>query len=612
MSASSISDTTFTFLRKKLKFFLAICIFLALIIFGTLIYHSFFCADKQFETLCNDLFEEFFPSDALSLAFTFSDPPETETLLPIYDKADYLNSAGGNDYLIRLEKIDPERLCDEYAVLYHIMTDYLTRHQKDSDFLYMEEPLSPTGGVQTNLPVLLAEYPVENQEDIEKYLDILEAIPDYLESLGEYETDKKEAGYLMPTDDLNEVITQCDDMRSENGYLLFTEGFSSLLSRVEGLSDSQKKQYTAECERIVTTLIFPAYEALGDTLLVLREENVQRQGLSEKGQSDYYAHLLSLKTGSDKSVTEIEKMLQSRFEILAGEFNTLLPLIKTNPPGDNFTIIQDEPNNLLFYLEDTLQKYFPALPNEVNTSIHNVPDCLLPYTAPAYYFTPRVDDYLDNAIYINKTDITDELSLFTTLAHEGYPGHMLQSTYFLSHEEKKRQDLHGLLPLEKQNALRTAFNYIGYIEGWAMYVELFSYDYAAPTDQMQDDMVKTYCKMLRVDRELKICLYCLLDIRVNYYGDCAECIAPYLKNVGITEDAAIQAVYNYLINEPATYASYYVGFLELLECKELYENYCDQSGISFTEKDFHTFYLDCGPSGFSHIKWMMERHFLQK
>lgn len=601
MSISDSSCSNLSFFQKKLKYFLAVSIVLILCISGTYFYHLYFCPDTQFEKICEDLSNEFFSSDALSLAFTFSDPPQTEMLLPVYHKEEYVKSSQ-NDYLSALKQINCDRLSDKNSELYDILLDYFNRHEADDKFLYLEQPLTPTGGVQTNLPVLLAEYPIKDKADIEQYFDILETIPEYLESLGAYEKDRKEAGYIMPTDDINEVIAQCDKMCSDDGYTLFTEGFANLLANANlSLSSSETELYKAECDRIVTTMIFPAYEALGDTLLLLREENVPRKGLFHYGQRNYYAHLLAQKTGSDKSVKEIEKMLQKRFQVLADDFNNLLILARANPPSSDFEIVSGEPEELLLYLEDTLQQLFPALPYKVSSTIHDVPDCLLPYTAPAYYFTPQVDNYLENCIYLNRSDITDKLSLLTTLAHEGYPGHMLQSTYFLAHEQSDDAKYSSVSPTQR-TALRNALNYIGYVEGWAMYVELLSYDYAIGKDADQDNMLQNYCRLLRTDKELKICLYCLLDIRIHYYGDTIENITPYLCNIGIKDRASIEAVFNYLTNEPATYASYYVGFLELSECKKIYQAYCDAMDIAYSDKAFHQFYLECGPCSFSHIK----------
>lgn len=52
---------------------------------------------------------------------------------------------------------------------------------------------------------------------------------------------------------------------------------------------------------------------------------------------------------------------------------------------------------------------------------------------------------------------------FTTLAHEGFPGHLYQT--IMSYQSG--------LP-----AIRSILNYPGYVEGWATYVEMMSYHYA--------------------------------------------------------------------------------------------------------------------------------------
>ena len=54
------------------------------------------------------------------------------------------------------------------------------------------------------------------------------------------------------------------------------------------------------------------------------------------------------------------------------------------------------------------------------------------YLSPAFYMIPAIDNTSENVIYINKGHITDNLSLFTTFAHEGYPGHLYQNVYYAS------------------------------------------------------------------------------------------------------------------------------------------------------------------------------------
>jgi uncharacterized protein (DUF885 family) len=451
----------------------------------------------------------------------------------------------------------------------------------------------------------LAEFPVKDKKDIEQYLSILEEIPDYLTGLGAYEKDRKEAGYLTPTEDIRRIVAQCDRMCSEEGYELFTGGFSHLLSQAEGISSSEKELYEAECDRIVTTMILPAYESLGDTLLLLREEGVASKGLFHSKGRDYYAHLLSLKTGSSKSVPQIEKCLQNRFQVLASDFNRALTDLTKNANAIDPDVATGTPPELLRLLQKRMQTDFPPLPAGISCQIKRVPDCLKDYTAPAYYFIPQTDNIQDNPIYINEQDIADPLSLYTALAHEGYPGHMLQSTYFLSAAPADDCTLRSGMTSVMQNALRMCMDYIGYIEGWAMYTELLSYDHAARQDSPSELDLRCL-DVLRLSRELKLCLYCILDIRVHYYGDSQNELVPYLNNIGIHDPKTIDALYHYLVNEPATYASYYVGFLEVLECKDAYKKHCLEKNLPYSDRAFHEFYLTCGPCSFDHLRNRMK------
>ncbi len=63
-------------------------------------------------------------------------------------------------------------------------------------------------------------------------------------------------------------------------------------------------------------------------------------------------------------------------------------------------------------------------------------------------------------IYINRASTYTALDLYTTLAHEGYPGHLYQTI------------LSGSTTL---GSVRNLLNFGGYIEGWATYVEMYAY-----------------------------------------------------------------------------------------------------------------------------------------
>ena len=134
----------------------------------------------------------------------------------------------------------------------------------------------------------------------------------------------------------------------------------------------------------------------------------------------------------------------------------------------------------------------------------------------------------------------------------------------------------------------------GYSEGWAFYTEILSFSYAEGDP--------TYLELLRLSREIQICLLCILDIRIHDGGAGVADISPYLARIGIREPADIENIYSYLIGEPGTYLTYYGGYLELLDCKQLYRKKCMSKDMTYSDLAFHTFFLEHGPDSYVNIK----------
>ena len=57
-------------------------------------------------------------------------------------------------------------------------------------------------------------------------------------------------------------------------------------------------------------------------------------------------------------------------------------------------------------------------------------DSLKDYCSPAFYLTVPVDAFENNVIYINEKNALSGIDLYTTLAHEGFPGHLYQTVFF--------------------------------------------------------------------------------------------------------------------------------------------------------------------------------------
>ena len=66
---------------------------------------------------------------------------------------------------------------------------------------------------------------------------------------------------------------------------------------------------------------------------------------------------------------------------------------------------------------------------EPSCTVKRVSPSLEEYSSPAFYLTPPIDVITENSIYINENDPLTGLDLYTTLAHEGYPGQLYQTVY---------------------------------------------------------------------------------------------------------------------------------------------------------------------------------------
>lgn len=212
------------------------------------------------------------------------------------------------------------------------------------------------------------------------------------------------------------------------------------------------------------------------------------------------------------------------------------------------------------------------MPPDTNFQVKTVPDSLAPYLSPAFYLTPPVDATQENTIYINPSQNTDAITLLTTLAHEGYPGHLYQHTF----EQ-----------LDSYDPIRSLIYVGGYTEGWGLYSELYAYDFL--------DMNKTKANALKALSSLNYAICASLDLSVHGMGwNEAQCVS-YLASFGITDTTQIHKLYLQLLEEPGNYLKYYLGYLEICKLKE--------SALALSSNwslyDFHNWFLTTGPAPFS-------------
>lgn len=588
--------------KKQWFFYLFLFLFISLLILGI-----YYVTDdkRQFHRFTEGLFLSDLSGNTLNLHYTLAYPEnyglDGKAVLPSY--------SGGNDSsenqnellssLAALAAISKDKLSSNDAYAYELLERYLKRRLKGEQFTYYSDPFSPNSGMQSGLPILLADYTFRKEQDVIDYLDLIEQTQDYFSGLTAYETEKSKAGLFMADYSAEKVIEQCDmimdKQQLEEGTHFLITTFSERLDELVKqniITQAAADQYISENNRLLTTVMQPAYEQTGDAFILLNGTGTNEQGLFyfPEGRA-YYEYLLASTTGSDRSIAEIKKLL---FEDFQNNYNALIALIRQYPEiadsslADSFALPLADPEEMLSDLQNRMSRDFPCFPIQDQSftpacTIKNVSASMENYCSPAYYLTPPIDDMRNNIIYINGKNSPDSLSLYTTLAHEGYPGHLYQTVY--SQMYMNQND---------DSCIRYLLHYGGYVEGWALYVENLSY-YYAQAQVKTNPYAAAYYEACRLNRNLQLCLYSLLDISIHYEGASLEQVQRILQTIGITNQTTVTGIYQYIVEEPVNYLKYYLGFLEFQLLKE---EAAALWGDSFTLYRFHQFVLETGPSDF--------------
>lgn len=536
--------------------------------------------NQAFQIFAETLFRSEISDDSLSLHYTLKHPQKAGiTTLPrgfsSFSHED-LTQAGYSyeNTLATLQQFCRDSLTKENQILYDVLEETLRFRIQGQKFVSFSEALGPTTGIQAQLPVLLAEFRLDSKQDVEQYFFLLRTLPDYFDSLLALEKKKCEWGTLFCRSTLEHIISQCETFQKEKGSNILRKTFNNKLKYCSFFTDEEKTKACRQLDRYVTDYVDTAYQSLLSglkQLLPLAKENGSLS--SYENGTAYYEYLVSQTTGSSFSIAEWETNMKRK---LKSAEETLLSYAAKDPnlfsSCQSYTTKYRSPNQILAHLERKIQEDFPLL-SRASFEVKYVDEALEDYLSPAFYLTPPVDDSKNNIIYINPSEKYDPSSLFNTLAHEGYPGHLYQTCYMY---EKNLPNLRSIL------------NFGGYTEGWATYAEIYSYKYTGVT--------KDEVGILRNNMIASLCLYGLCDIGVHYRGWNLEKLENFLqKHGGYSSDAAA-TVYHAVVDEPASYLKYTVGYLEFSRLKELAKK---TWGPEYSEKNFHCFVLDMGPMSFS-------------
>lgn len=552
---------------------------------------------KKFDRFLNSCFREYAAENTVTLHFKLSNPSAYGIKTPVSPtygdfSSDTLkkNCSRSKELLQKLYTFPTSSLTKKQKLTWQIFQDYLNESIMNEKYILYSSPLG-TNGLQSEIPVTLSEYRLDNEKDIKDYLSLVNQVPELFTQILDFEQERRNAGLISPSFVISDTIDQIDQFLNaseENNPLI--QSFEDRLTEVESLSKDQKASYIANNRLLVTDKVLPAYKSLKTSLQAYTNNSKNtssKERLCEyKNGQDYYKFLLMSNVGTDFSPEDCITILEAQLKNTVKDISSLTAKNKDlYTEYLSATPALSAPKEIMNTLKNDSLIDFPEIKN-ISCQLKNVPDALSGTSACAFYLVPPIDSTKDNIIYINKSRV-DSNELFSTLAHEGYPGHLYQTNYFLT---------------TNPSPLRTFLHCAGYDEGWGTYAQLYSYNFIE-FKNVDEQTTKQLRQLYRDNDLLSLSLSSLCDLYVNYKNYDENALANYLQTYGIDKDSA-QNLYRYVIENPTTYLSYSIGYYELDQLKQTMS---DSLGKAFKISDFHEAVLNVGSCNFSILRQEIEK-----
>ncbi|MEJ8754308.1 DUF885 domain-containing protein [Coprococcus sp. HCN-4056] len=554
---------------------------------------------QEFEQYLDDYFKDVVTDDTLTYNYTIKDGADyglEEPEVTLGDPGMTAEEIGQDKeefegWVKKLDAIDRSCLTEDQKLTYDVLDEYFEVSAGIFDNVYLYEPFSPMRGLQANIATNFTDYRFDDKGDVERYIELLGQIPDYFAEYLDFEQEKSEKGYFMSDAVCDKVISQCKDFVAdkENHFMVTT--FNDNIDALDFLTDEEKAEYKEANKQAVVNSLLPAFENVAAVLSGLKGTGTNDGGICNyDGGKEYYEYLLKNFAGTAKSPeevidmldTELQKLMVSLYQYYLGN-QAAYEYFAANYDSIFAETDQMTASEMVDKMMETASEHYPDAgtinykAEALDKNLETIMDDVL-----AYYMAPAIDDPDNNLIRVNGLH-TD--GMWTTLAHEGYPGHMLQNAYYMSTDPEP---------------VRTLMNFLGYKEGWAMYAcydSLYYYEYEEP------EYGDTIAALYQLNDEMSYLMMGRVDLGINYEGWTLQDTADYLTKNGMDGSAA-QELYTTMVGDPAVYQSYSTGYYEMKELRDYAE---EKMGDDFDLKTFNTIILETGPCQFDILKEQVDK-----
>lgn len=554
---------------------------------------------EEFEAYLDELLVNTYSSDNFGINFSFEDPEAMGIEQGLYvvgftTREDYVASFDFYEEAItELNTFSDNVLSQQQRYDRDAMIDYFERELPMKDFYDFEVGNNTIGyllSTNTQLSVYLDVYAIRTKLDVDGYMNMMKTLPEYYQQYADLEIERQTNGTGYGQEELDKIIAQAQvtvDSIDENYFLV--KSFNDRLDGVTFLSESEKDAYKAQNIELLNNEYKEAYQILVDKLSTIKAgESVSI--IYKTNGLEYYQALFNRETGVSRSLSDVTTYLNKKYTTLQTQLSIIL---MQNPDFEEMLFSPtyksfSNSDDMLTFLLDEVENGddFPAT-NNYSYEIRKVDESMEENSSPAFYFTPTVDYQAATKqfIYING-EYTDEL--YSTMAHEGAPGHMYQFNYFLTLDS---------------HPVRMIYTTSANAEGWAVYAENYATKYY--TNEQFSNFSSLYQQLVNV-------IYTQMELGVNYEGwSFDEFKTEFTSMFSVTGDTEeekeqnIKDVYLHFVHNPSNYAMYFMSYLTIMDLQDEMKS---ELGNKYTDYRFHEMLLQSGSTSFDVIRKHMSEY----
>ena len=483
--------------------------------------------------------------------------------------------------LEKLHQFDFDSLDDRQKIDYQVYEDNLVNDIAMNSFPNYQEMYNPYNGMHSNLSTTFTEFVFYTKEDIEDYLTLADDYDRYMDEMMDLTAKQAEQGYFMRDAALDVQLEQMKefiDKGEENPFIVI---FNNNIDKFEGLTDEERTAYKERNKDIVLNQILPSNQKAMEFLETLRGKRSVSGSIYEYPDGkEYFAALTRLKTSDDGDVQEAFDYLTKATRDAVGyllEIALSLDLSAVQQM-DQFK----NPEEILTYLNNHLEG-FPKGP-DINYVASYLDESVANPSIMAYYLQTPIDDVKDNVIRVNGTSQAggDMNTMYYTLAHEGFPGHMYQFTWYYSQD---------------YNPIRHDLTMIGYTEGWAQYVEKIMLN--------RSPLTPVASEYTSLNVFIGYVMQAAVDLAVNGLGYGEPELKQWLTDLGIGDSMSPADLYEAVIDMPGQILPYGYGIAKFWELRERTES---ALGEDFDLEEYHLQILTNGPRNFDIVENDLEKY----